>query len=117
MRNRLLAGLGLLAISLGLLGQTKDSLSDARVLVNPAEAKWGPSKSGSESVTLREDPKSGALELFARYPAGHVFPPHWHSAIERLVLIEGRIAMEEAGQKRFLEPGDTLTCLPSRCSA
>jgi hypothetical protein len=89
MRSRRLACLGVLAVSLALSGQTKNSPFDGRILMNPAEANWEPAKSGSESVTLREDSKTGAVELFARYPAGHVFPPHWHSANERLVLIEG----------------------------
>jgi len=43
--------------------------------------------------------------LLARYPAGHIFPPHWHSANERVVLTEGRISMEENGERQFLEPG------------
>jgi quercetin dioxygenase-like cupin family protein len=117
----------MLAVSLALSGQTTNSGGDARILVNPAEAKWEPAKGGSESVTLWEDPKTGAVELFAHYPAGHVFPPHWHSANERLILIEGRIAMAEGGQKRFLEPGgyaylpaqqvQRMTCVSAtRCS-
>ena len=69
--------------------------TEGRVLANPAEVKWDNSKNGSESTTLREDSKTGSVELLARYPAGHVFPPHWHSANERIVLIEGRIAIED----------------------
>jgi hypothetical protein len=50
-------------------------------VINQGTAKWsheGNDPAGSESVVLREDAQSGALELFARYPAGHVFTPHWH---------------------------------------
>ncbi len=89
--------------------------------------KWERAASGSESTTLREDPKTGSVELFARYPAGHVFPPHWHSGNERIVLIEGRIAIEDGPAKRFIEPGgyaylparqvQTMTCASeTRCS-
>lgn len=93
--------------------ETQTSGNEGRVLANPAEVKWDNSKNGSESTTLREDSKTGSLELLARYPAGHVFPPHWHSANERIVLIEGRIAIEDGGEKRFIEPGG-YAYLPAR---
>ena len=95
-----------LVASLALLGQTATTPGNpGRVLVNPGDAKWETGAHGSESATLREEKLSGALEVFARYPAGHVFPPHWHSANERIVLIEGRIAIEDGAQKRYVEPG------------
>jgi quercetin dioxygenase-like cupin family protein len=77
--------------------------NSARLLANPGELKWEKAANGSESATLRENPEG--VELLAHYPAGHVFPPHWHSANERVVLIEGRISMAEEGKKVFLEPG------------
>jgi len=49
----------------------------------------------------REVLKTGSLELFARYPAGHVVPLHWHSANERIVHIEGRMSIEEGATSRF----------------
>jgi glyoxylate utilization-related uncharacterized protein len=88
-----------------LAAQVGGQASEGRVVVNPEDAKWESSKGKSESATLREDPKTGAVELFARYPAGHVFTPHWHDSNERIVLIEGRILMEEKDGKKFLEPG------------
>ena len=96
-----------------LSSETKNSATEGRVLANPAEVKWENSKNGSESTTLREDSKTGSVELLARYPAGHVFPPHWHSANERIVLIEGRIAIEDTAEKRFIEPGG-YAYLPAR---
>ena len=77
-------------------------------VVNPGTAKCsheGSDPAGSESVVLREDPHSGALELFARYPAGHVFAPHSHDSNERIVLIEGRLSFVEADGEKLLEPG------------
>ena len=76
----------------------------APIRVNSATAKWTHDKTdppGAESITLREDPKTGALELLARYPAGHVFAPHWHNANERIVMLEGKLSMDG----EFLEPG------------
>lgn len=104
MNSRIPLSLCLLVASIALVGETSTS-NPGRVLVNPADAKWDAATRGSESVTLREDKQSGATELLARYPAGHVFPPHWHSANEWIVLIEGRIAIEDGAQKRYVEPG------------
>jgi anti-sigma factor ChrR (cupin superfamily) len=94
----------LMALAAVLSAQQTTSSTDGRVFANPAEVKWERAASGSESVTLREDPKAG-IEVLARYPAGHVFSAHWHSANERIVLIEGRIAIEDGPGKRFIEPG------------
>jgi anti-sigma factor ChrR (cupin superfamily) len=104
----------LCSLALGALfyGHAETSGVPSRILANPGEVKWESSKD-SESSTLREDPKSGATELFARYPAGHIFPPHWHSANERIVLIEGRISIENHGTQRFIEPGG-YAYLPAR---
>ena len=99
--------------SLLLTGQVGENEGQGRIIVNPGETKWEASKGKSESTTLREDPKTGAVELFARYPAGHVFAPHWHDSNERIVLIEGRILMEEKDSKKFLESGG-YAYLPAR---
>jgi hypothetical protein len=75
------------------------------VVANLATAKWGHDAGdppGSESVTLRQDAQTGAIELLVRYPAGHVFAPHWHSANERIVLLDGRVSL---GAEKFLYPG------------
>ena len=77
---------------------------DGEILVNSSQSKWqheAGDPAGSESVTLREDPQTGAYEGFVRYPAGHVFTPHWHSVNERIVLLEGRMKVGEL----TLEPG------------
>jgi glyoxylate utilization-related uncharacterized protein len=110
---RISACLCLLAVAAVLYSQTKASPAEGRVLANPSEVKWERAASGSESATLREDPKTGSVELFARYPAGHVFPPHWHSGNERIVLIEGRLAVEDRPANRFIEPGG-YAYLPAR---
>ena len=78
------------------------------IVANAATAKWehdAHDTSGSESVVLLEDPHSGSFELLVRYPAGHVFAPHWHSANERIVLLEGKLSVQVGPLKTELEPG------------
>ena len=86
----------------------------AVIVANAAELHWeSDAKDKSESVVLREDPETGAFEMFVRYPAGHVFAPHWHSANERIVLLEGRMAIGEGNDQKFLEAGG-FAYLPAR---
>lgn len=86
-----------------LLAAAGSPAKSGRLLANPEAVKWEKAANGSESTTLRENPEG--VELLARYPAGHIFPPHWHSANERVVLLQGRISMEQDGKQEFLEPG------------
>jgi hypothetical protein len=82
--------------------------SSSAVIANLATAKWthdAGDPPGSENVLLREDPKTGGMELMVRYPGGHVFRPHWHSANERIILIEGRLSLKQPEGEKFLEPG------------
>jgi len=51
--------------------------------------------------------------LLVRYPAGHVFAPHWHTANERIVLLEGRMSLRQTDGERFLDPGG-FAFLPAR---
>ena len=88
-------------------------LQDTAIIANLAEANWTRETGGSESVMLREDQQSGAMELLARYPAGHVFAPHWHSVNERLVLLEGRLSLKQGDSERFLDPSG-FAFLPAR---
>lgn len=72
------------------------------VLANLATSTW----EKDDSVTLREDPQSGATELFVRKPAGYSFAPHWHSSNERVLLLEGRMSVRLGeGHEEFLDPG------------
>ena len=74
------------------------------MVVNLDKAKWtreAKDPPGSESVVLREDAQTGALELLVSYAAGHVFAPHSHESNERILLIEGRLSVGD----KFLDPG------------
>lgn len=78
------------------------------IRVNAAEAKWeheARDPQGAESVTLREDPATGGMELLVHYPGGHIFKPHWHNSNERIVMLSGKLSMRENGAETFLEPG------------
>jgi quercetin dioxygenase-like cupin family protein len=113
MRGNFVVSIALLFACTLLAGQSASRGSEEKILVNASDTKWETAKNGAESITLREDTKTGATELLARYPAGHVFVPHWHDANERIILIEGRLAMEENGEKKILEPGG-YAYLPAR---
>jgi quercetin dioxygenase-like cupin family protein len=79
------------------------------VTANLADSKWTHDKGdppGAESVFLRQDAQTGGMELLVRYPAGHVFAPHWHSVNERIVVLEGRLSVKlGAGADTQLDPG------------
>lgn len=86
------------------------SLAPAQsVATNLAGAKWTHDKGdppGAENVFLRQDPRTGGMELLVRYPAGHVFAPHWHSVNERIVVLEGTLSVKAgAAPETSLDPG------------
>jgi quercetin dioxygenase-like cupin family protein len=100
--------------------------STKAVLANLSSAKWSHEAGdppGSESVVLREDAATGATELLVRYPAGHVFHPHWHNANERVLLLEGKMSVNgttlDSGGYAFLPAKEVqrIACISStRCT-
>jgi len=86
------------------------------VIANLTDAKWSHGAGdprGSESVALREDTATGAVEFLTRLPAGHVFAPHWHDSNERIILLEGRLSLRQGDRDEFLAPGG-FAYLPAR---
>jgi len=78
------------------------------VIVNGATSQWthdAGDPPGSESVMLRGDGRAGGLELLVRFPAGHVFAPHWHESNERIIVLEGRLAIGQGAAAKNLDPG------------
>src|SRR5262249_11239148 len=75
-----------------------------------AHAKWThDAKDGSDSVFLFENPRTGAMDLLVRYPAGHKLPAHPHAANERLVLLAGKFAVKAGdAPETTLGPGGVL---------
>ena len=81
------------------------------VMVSPDSAKWqheASARADVQSVELR-----GETEMLVRYEGGHKFAPHWHSANERMVVIEGTMEVEVDGFKRQLGPG-SYAYLPAK---
>jgi quercetin dioxygenase-like cupin family protein len=78
-----------LALSLA-LATLAFAQTTAIVVPDLATAKW----EKDDSVLLREDPKTGAMDLLVRYPAGKKLNAHWHSITERMVLLEGRMSVK-----------------------
>jgi len=77
------------------------------IIVNSREAKFqhdSDDPPGGESLMLKMDKQTGAMEFFARYPAGFAFKPHAHKANERFMLLEGRATVEANGATRDLDP-------------
>jgi len=86
------------------------------ILTNLSTAKWVHEKGdppGSESVMLREDPQTHGMELLVRFPAGHAVPPHWHESNERVIVLEGQLALHQDTGETALDPGG-FAFLPSR---
>jgi quercetin dioxygenase-like cupin family protein len=118
--------LAVMAIGAGIL--LAQSGANPPVILNQKDAVWTPESStpGADGALLREDPQSGGLELFVHYPAGHVFAPHWHSANERIILVEGMMSIQVGSMHKELQPGgyaflpakqvQTMSCgAASRC--
>ena len=81
------------------------------VMVSPESANWqhdAAAPPDAQSVELR-----GETEMLVRYEGGHKFAPHWHSANERMVVIEGAMEVEVEGVRRQLGPG-SYAYLPAR---
>jgi quercetin dioxygenase-like cupin family protein len=104
--------LALATLSLTLAAQTGGNL----VMAAPESAEWQHERfdpPGAESVLLRDDPATGGTEMLVRYPGGHKFEPHWHTANERMVVIEGTMRVEVDGVEKVLGPG-SYAYLPAR---
>jgi len=86
------------------------------ILTNLSTAKWVHEKGdppGSESVMLREDPQTRGMELLVRFPGGHVIPPHRHDSNERIIVLEGQLALRQDTGETSLDPGG-FAFLPAR---
>jgi quercetin dioxygenase-like cupin family protein len=76
-----------------------------------------------EVRTLYEDPASGIEHMLIRYPAGMTTRPHRHSAGHAIVVLEGRMRVNDAvigpggychfpaGEVMVHEPADGGPCL------
>jgi uncharacterized cupin superfamily protein len=59
------------------------------------------------------DQADGSMELLVRFPGGHVFKPHWHESNERIVVLEGRLAIGQGDRQVQVDAGG-YAFLPAR---
>ena len=86
------------------------------VIVNPSNAQWTHQANdppGLEAVVLRTGPGTVATELLVRFPGGHVIKPHWHDSNERIVVLEGRLAIGQGNEQVQVDAGG-YAFLPAR---
>ena len=86
----------LMMLIMGSLAISAGQPASNAIVTNLDTAKWTHEKGdppGSESMMLRDDPKTGGMELLVRFPAGHVIAPHWHEANERIIVLEGQLTL------------------------
>jgi quercetin dioxygenase-like cupin family protein len=86
------------------------------VIVSGSDAKWAHEAGDppdTEAVVLRMDQANGSMELLVRFPGGHVFKPHWHEANERIIVLEGRLAIGQGDQQVQVDAGG-YAFLPAR---
>jgi quercetin dioxygenase-like cupin family protein len=86
------------------------------VIVSGSDIKWtheAGDRPDTENVVLRMDQSNGSMELLVRFPGGHVFKPHWHESNERIIVIEGRLAIGQADEQVQVDAGG-YAFLPAR---
>ena len=75
-----------------------------------AGLQWGPCPpflpEGCGIAVLHGDPAKDNVDVFLRLPAKSDIPLHWHTSVERMVLISGEIRATYDGQEEaVLRPG------------
>lgn len=72
-----------------------------------AYKKGGTFLKGCDAAVLRQDPKTGALEMFVRTPASFIWPTHWHTNSEHLLGVQGVTPIHfEDGTVQNIAPGE-----------
>ena len=75
-----------------------------------ASLKWGPCPpflpTGCGIAVLHGDPAKANVDVFFKIPAKSTIPLHWHTSVERMVLVAGELHVTYDGQKMaVLRPG------------
>lgn len=78
-----------------------------------ADAKWTAPKAPEIPVGVLVspaalEPGSGASVGYAKFPAGYLFPMHWHSAAEYSVLLSGKATFTLEGKEHTMLPGSYI---------
>lgn len=72
------------------------SVMEGRVTVQPGSEDWRPGPaslpSGAQMYVLEGDPtSSGPFTMRLKFPRNYIVPPHYHTAVEHLTVISGRM--------------------------
>lgn len=75
-----------------------------------SKLKWGPCPAflpkGCEISVLHGDPTQNNSDIFLKVPANSVLPRHWHTSVERMVLVSGELHVTYDGHSTaILKPG------------
>ena len=75
-----------------------------------AALKWGGCPDfmpkGCEIAVLHGDPAKNNADVFFKVPANAVIPRHWHTSVERMVLVAGELHVTYDGHETtVLRPG------------
>jgi mannose-6-phosphate isomerase-like protein (cupin superfamily) len=75
-----------------------------------SQLKWGPCPEflpkGCAISVLHGDPAQNNADIFLKVPANSVLPRHWHTSVERMVLVSGELHVTYDGHKTaILKPG------------
>jgi quercetin dioxygenase-like cupin family protein len=92
----------------------KPPSSEDALVVNLADAKWAAPTvpeipPGLMGGPIAVDPKTGGPLGYAKFPPKYVFPMHWHSHPEYVVLISGKASFTLDGKTHQLSPGAYAT--------
>jgi quercetin dioxygenase-like cupin family protein len=114
MREILLAVSLVLSASVAVAQAAPSQVAAHAVVVLPDQVTWGPAPpvlpAGAKAAVLEGDPKQvGPFTMRVSFPDGYRIPPHFHSAHERVTVIQGtfRLGMGD----KFDE--SALTSLPA----
>lgn len=70
--------------------------------VSDEDIAWGPCPpffpAGCELATIQGDPSKPNSDIYFKIPGGYVFPAHWHTSAERMVLVSGELDVTYKGQ-------------------
>ena len=91
------------------------SSTDSHRIVTPDDLKWETVIPGTQIAVVAGDPtKPGPFVIRQKTAAGAMVPPHWHTTIENVTVLQGTFAMGigdkfEKTKLTRMHPGDFST--------
>ena len=100
--SRLIALLLLAAVLPAANAQTAMPESPLAYRANDPQLKWGPCPpfipKGCEIAVLHGDPAKNNVDIFFKVPGKSEVPAHWHTSVERMILVSGNLHVTYDGQ-------------------